>query len=50
MEAAALDLARAQFAVTTIFHMIWPLLSIGLSLMMVVMEVLWLKEEKQFGY
>ena len=50
MEAIALDLARAQFAVTTIFHMIWPLLSIGLSLMMVVMEILWLKTNNEIYY
>ncbi|MGA9049238.1 MAG: cytochrome ubiquinol oxidase subunit I [Dehalococcoidia bacterium] len=50
METVALDLARAQFAITTIFHMIWPLLSIGLSLMMVVMEVLWLKTKNEIYY
>ncbi len=50
METAALDLARTQFAVTTIFHMIWPLLSIGLSVMMVVMEILWLRTDKEIYY
>ncbi len=43
----ALILSRAQFAVTTIFHMIWPLLSIGLSLMMVVMEILWIRTKDE---
>jgi cytochrome d ubiquinol oxidase subunit I len=50
MELAALDVARAQFAVTTIFHMLWPLLSIGLSLLMVVMEVLWLRTGNEIYY
>lgn len=36
-------LSRLQFALTTMFHIIWPLLSIGLSLILVIMEVLWLK-------
>lgn len=50
MEYAAVDVARAQFAVTTIFHMLWPLLSIGLSLLMVVMEVLWLRTGDEIYY
>jgi len=50
MEYAAVDIARAQFAVTTIFHMLWPLLSIGLSLLMVVMEVLWLRTGDEIYY
>ncbi len=36
-------LARLQFAVTTIFHIIWPVLTIGLSLFLVLIEALWLK-------
>ena len=39
----ALDIARTQFAVTTAFHMLWPLLTIGLSLMIVGLEILWLR-------
>jgi cytochrome d ubiquinol oxidase subunit I len=50
VEFAAVDIARAQFAVTTIFHMLWPLLSIGLSLLMVVMEVLWLRTGNEIYY
>jgi len=50
MEQAAVDIARAQFAITTIFHMLWPLLSIGLSLLMVVMEVLWLRTGDEIYY
>jgi len=36
-------LSRLQFAMTTMFHILWPLLSIGLSIFLVVMEALWLK-------
>src|SRR4030042_332430 len=50
MEYAAVDVARAQFAVSTIFHMLWPLLSIGLSLLMVVMEILWLRTNDEIYY
>ncbi|HEX7364452.1 MAG TPA: cytochrome ubiquinol oxidase subunit I [Dehalococcoidia bacterium] len=50
MDYAAIDVARAQFAVTTIFHMLWPLLSIGLSLLMVVMEILWLRTGQEIYY
>ena len=38
-----LFLSRLQFAVTTMFHINFPLLSIGLSLFLVVLEALWLK-------
>jgi cytochrome d ubiquinol oxidase subunit I len=50
MERVAVDVSRAQFAVTTIFHMLWPLLSIGLSLLMVVMEILWLRTKDELYY
>lgn len=36
-------LSRLQFAATTMFHINWPLLSIGLSIFLVVTESLWLK-------
>jgi len=45
-----LILSRWQFAVTTIFHMIWPLLSIGVSLALVVMEILWLRTRQDEYY
>jgi len=35
-------LSRLQFAFTTMFHITWPLLSIGLSIFLVVTESLWL--------
>lgn len=46
MSEALLDatiLARLQFAVTSMFHIIWPVLTIGLSLFLVLIEGLWLK-------
>lgn len=36
-------LARLQFAFTTMFHYIFPPMSIGLGLMLVIMEGMWLK-------
>ena len=31
-------LSRLQFAITTLFHILWPVLTIGLSLFLVVTE------------
>ena len=36
-------LSRLQFAMTTLYHMIWPTLTVGLSLVLVVLEALWLR-------
>jgi len=36
-------LSRLQFAITSLFHMLWPLLTIGLSLFLVAVEVAWLR-------
>ncbi len=36
-------LSRLQFAVTAMFHILWPLTTVGLSLILVVFEWLWLK-------
>ncbi len=36
-------LSRLQFAVTALFHIIWPVLTIGLSIFLVGLEALWLK-------
>jgi cytochrome d ubiquinol oxidase subunit I len=41
--AAALVLARAQFAFTVSFHFIFPAFSIGLASYLAVLEALWLK-------
>ena len=36
-------LSRVQFAFTAIFHILWPVLTIGLALFLVVVEALWIK-------
>jgi cytochrome d ubiquinol oxidase subunit I len=42
--------SRLQFAVTTIFHILWPVLTIGLGFYMVLMEALWLKTGKEIYF
>ncbi len=36
-------LSRFQFALTAMFHILWPVLTIGLSLFLVLNEALWIK-------
>lgn len=36
-------LSRAQFALTAIFHLLWPVLTTGISIYLVFVEGLWLK-------
>jgi cytochrome d ubiquinol oxidase subunit I len=36
-------LSRTQFALTAIFHMLWPVLTTGMAIYLVVIEGLWLK-------
>lgn len=43
-------LSRYQFALTTMFHITWASLSIGLSALLVVMEALWLQTKDQVYY
>lgn len=43
MELDALFLSRIQFALTIMFHYIFPPLTIGLGVLMVVIEAFWLK-------
>jgi cytochrome bd ubiquinol oxidase subunit I len=38
-----LILSRLQFAATTLFHILWPVLTIGLGLFLVLLEALWLR-------
>lgn len=42
----ALSLARLQFALTIMFHYIFPVLSIGLGLILVIIESIYLKTNK----
>lgn len=50
MDSTAVNLARAQFAVTTMFHITWPLLTIGLSFFLILMEAMWLKTGDETYY
>lgn len=36
-------LSRLQFAITAMFHIVWPVLTIGLSLFLVTVETLWIR-------
>lgn len=36
-------LSRSQFALTAIFHMLWPVLTTGLGIYLVIVEGVWLK-------
>lgn len=45
-----LFLSRLQFAFTAIFHIIWPVLTIGLSIFLVIMEARWLITGEQRYY
>jgi cytochrome d ubiquinol oxidase subunit I len=37
------SLSRLQFALTAIFHMLWPVLTTGMGIYLVIIESLWLK-------
>ncbi len=39
----AVMLSRIQFAFTAMFHILWPVLTIGLGLFILIMEVSWMK-------
>jgi cytochrome d ubiquinol oxidase subunit I len=43
-------LSRIQFAVTTMFHILFPVLTIGLALYLVVVEFLWLITKQEIYY
>jgi cytochrome bd ubiquinol oxidase subunit I len=45
-----LILSRLQFAVTAVFHIIWPVFTIGLSLFLVLVEALWLITKDETYY
>lgn len=45
-----LALSRAQFSLKAMFHIIWPVLGIGLSLFIAVMEGLWLWKKDRLFY
>ncbi|MGA1262971.1 MAG: cytochrome ubiquinol oxidase subunit I [Prochlorothrix sp.] len=43
-------LSRMQFALTSFFHMLWPVLTTGLGIYLVIVEGLWLKTRKADYY
>jgi cytochrome d ubiquinol oxidase subunit I len=50
MSVEALNLARGQFAMTAIFHILWPILTISLSAFLLVVETLWVKTSDVVWY
>jgi cytochrome bd ubiquinol oxidase subunit I len=45
-----LVLSRMQFALTAIFHMLWPVLTTGMSIYLVIVEGMWLKTRNKDYY
>ena len=43
-------LSRLQFALTTSFHIIFPTLTIGLAVYLVIIEFLWLRTKSEIYY
>ncbi|MEB3224199.1 MAG: cytochrome ubiquinol oxidase subunit I [Synechococcus sp.] len=43
-------LSRMQFALTAIFHMLWPVLTTGMAIYLVIVEGLWLKTKNPDYY
>jgi cytochrome bd ubiquinol oxidase subunit I len=43
-------LSRLQFALTIMFHIIWPVATIGLSIFLVFLEIRWIKTGKEEYY
>ena len=43
---SALDVARWQFAITTVYHFIFVPLTIGLSLLVAGMQTAWVRTDK----
>lgn len=46
----SLNLARGQFALTALFHILWPILTISLSGFLVVVETLWVRSSNIVWY
>ncbi|MGF1497794.1 MAG: cytochrome ubiquinol oxidase subunit I [Elainellaceae cyanobacterium] len=43
-------LSRMQFALTAIFHMLWPVLTTGMAIYLVIVEALWLRTKNPEYY
>jgi cytochrome d ubiquinol oxidase subunit I len=50
MHETTLLLSRAQFALTAIFHILWPILTISLSAFILLLEALWLRRGEVVYY
>src|SRR5258705_2932556 len=50
MPLETLHLARGQFAMTGIFHILWPILTISLSAFLLVVEILWVRTSEVVWY
>ncbi len=50
MEMNLVFLSRVQFALTTMFHILFPVLTMGLALFLVVLELLWLRTLEEIYY
>jgi len=50
MPLEALHLARGQFAMTAIFHILWPILTISLSAFLLLVEILWVRTSEVVWY
>jgi cytochrome d ubiquinol oxidase subunit I len=44
------SLSRMQFALTAIFHMLWPILTTGMAIYLVIVEGLWLRTKNPDYY
>src|ERR1700677_2356649 len=44
------NLSRGQFAMTAIFHILWPILTISLSAFLLIVEILWVKTGEVVWY
>ena len=50
MEFNPVLLSRVQFALTTMFHILFPVLTMGLALFLVIVEALWLGTREEIYY
>ena len=48
IDASAIDWARAQFALTAIYHWLFVPLTLGLALIMGIIETCWYRTGKEF--
>lgn len=47
---STVGLSRIQFTLTTMFHIIWPVLTIGLSIFLVILEIFWITTKDDSYY